>query len=261
MRGEIGERFAVEKVEGRGGEKGICLFCIRGGRGERRRGEREREREKREERGGEEDGEEGREGRKRREREGRGRQGKEGRRPRVREKERKREEARERESQPLLDSVHCPLSSAPTAPGPSVLCPAMAEGGGPALLWSAEDMDPPADGDCTYVPTQLYPTQSTRCPQSLTPLASQRWRLMSATEHINATVGNIYIGNCVEPLEWAGEHVGYVIDASHGRSNVDVIVQTPFPRGRPPPCVPCHGPPFGWPCCFLSHFLWPCCPN
>ena len=156
--------------------------------------------------------------------------------------EREREKSRERESQPLLDSVHCPLSSAPTLPGPSVLCPAMAEGGGPALLWSAEDMDPPADGDCTYVPTQLYPTQSTHCRQSLTPLALRRWRLMSATEHINATVGNIYIGNCVEPMEWAGEHAGYVIDASHGRSNVDVIVQKPFPRGCPLPVSRVMGP-------------------
>ena len=76
----------------------------------------------------------------------------------------------------------------------------MAVGGGPALLWSAEDMDPPADGDCTYVPTQLY-TESTWCRSSLTPLAQHRWRLMSAREHINATVGNIYIGNCVEPME------------------------------------------------------------
>ena len=114
----------------------------------------------------------------------------------------------------------------------------MALDGGPALLWSAEDMDRPADADLTYVPTQLYPTQSTHCSQSLTPLALHRWRLMSATEHANATVGNIYIGNCVEPMEWAGEHVGYVIDASDGRSNVEKTL----PQGVPPP--PGGVPPF-----------------
>ena len=89
-----------------------------------------------------------------------------------------------------------------------------------ALLWSAEDMDPVADSDLTYVPTQLYPAQPVHCPQSLSPLAKRRWRLMAATVHNNATVGKIYIGDCREPLEWAGEHVEYVIDASDGRSNV-----------------------------------------
>ena len=120
---------------------------------------RERERE---ERRGEKDGTEGKEGRKG----GRGREGKEGRRQRVRQHEREREREREKEqerfSQPLLGSVHCPLSS----PHP-LSSPAMALGGGPAQLWSAEDMDRVAAGDCTYVPTQLYPTQRTDSPQSL----------------------------------------------------------------------------------------------
>ena len=140
----------------------------------------------------------------------------------MRERQRQREGRGRRK--PLLDSVHCPLSSAPTLPCPSVLCPAMAA---PALLWSATDMDPREDGDYTYVPTQLYPTQPehgplshVHAPQNLPPLALRRLRQMSATEHVNATVGNIYIGNCVEPMDWAGEHVGYIIDASDGRSNV-----------------------------------------
>ena len=121
-------------------------------------------------------------------------------------------------SQPQLDSVHCPQSGPP--PRPSVLCHPMALGGGPALLWSAEDMDPVADSDVVYVPTQLYPAQPAHCPQSLSPLAKRRWRLMAATRHSNATVGKIYIGDAREPLEWAGDNVGYVIDASDGRSNV-----------------------------------------
>ena len=37
-----------------------------------------------------------------------------------------------------------------------------------------------------------------------------RLQLMSATESTNATVGKIYIGNCVEPLNWAGRHVGFI---------------------------------------------------
>ena len=142
------------------------------------------------------------------------------------ERERDREKEQERFSQPLLGSVHCPLSS----PHP-LSSPALALGGGPAQLWSAEDMDRVAAGDCTYVPTQLYPTQCTDSPQSLSLLALRRLRLMSATEHSNTTLGKIYIGNCVEPMQWAGEHVGFVIDASDGRSNVNAIVQKPFPRG------------------------------
>ena len=107
----------------------------------------------------------------------------------------------------------------------------MALGGGAAELWSAEDMEQVAAGDCTYVPTQLYPPRPDDRPQSLSLRAWHRLRLMSATEHNNAKVGKIYIGNCVEPLQWAGEHVGYVIDASDGRSNVNAIVQKPVPRG------------------------------
>ena len=134
----------------------------------------------------------------------------------MRERQRQRDGGRRK---PLLDSVHCPLSSAPTLPCPSVLCPAMAAEEQPALLWSATDMDPREDGDYTYVPTQLYPAQpehGPHAPQNLPPLAFGRLRQMSATEHVNATVGNIYIGNCVEPMDWAGEHVGYIIDASDG---------------------------------------------
>ena len=107
----------------------------------------------------------------------------------------------------------------------------MALGGGPAELWSAEDMEQVAAGDCTYVPTQLYPPPPDVWPQSLSLRAWYRSRLMSATQHNNAELGKIYIGNCVEPLQWAGEHVGYVIDASDGRSNVNAIVQKPVPRG------------------------------
>ena len=77
----------------------------------------------------------------------------------------------------------------------------MALGGGPALLWSAEDMDPP-HSECTYVPTQMYKKEwKTR---KLTPLALHRLQLMSATESTNATVGNIYIGNCMEPASTWG---------------------------------------------------------
>ena len=104
-------------------------------------------------------------------------------------------------------------------------------------------MDQVAAGDCTYVPTQLYPTQRTDSPQSLSLLALRRLRLMSATEHSNTTLGKIYIGNCVEAMQWAGEHVGYVIDASDGRSNVNAIVQKPFPRGW-------------WPCPLCGSFLY-----
>ena len=114
-------------------------------------------------------------------------------------------------------------------------------------------MDRVAAGDCTYVPTQLYPTQRTDSPQSLSLLALRRLRLMSATEHSNTTLGKIYIGNCVEPMQWAGEHVGYVIDASDGRSNVNAIVQKPFPRGWWP-CPLCGS--FWCPCPLLSYVLF-----
>ena len=114
----------------------------------------------------------------------------------------------------------------------------MALDGGPAELWSAEDMDRVAAGDCTYVPTQLYPTQPTHCPQSLSLLALRRLRLMSATEHNNTTLGKIYIGNCVEPMQWAGEHVGYVIDASDGRSNVNAIGMESIVQLEAPPSAP-----------------------
>lgn len=110
---------------------------------------------------------------------------------------------------------------------------------GPALLWSAMDMDPREDGDYVYVPTQLYPTLShVHAEQNLPPLALHRLHQMCATEHSNATVGNIYIGNCVEPMDWAGENVGYIIDASDGRSNVRRCH-----RSKPPsPSFPHGGP-------------------
>ena len=44
--------------------------------------------------------------------------------------------------------------------------------------------------------------------------------LFSATEHDNTEVGNIYIGNCVEAMGWASDHVGYIIDAGNGISKV-----------------------------------------
>ena len=130
----------------------------------------------------------------------------------------------------------------------------MALGGGPALLWSAEDMEGEAS---TYVPTQLYPYVPTHSPQSLSLLALRRLRLMSATEHSNTTLGKIYIGNCVEPMQWAGEHVGYVIDASDGRSNVMSLFKNLSPGvGGPVLCVvPFGGPLSSVPCSFL-YFLW-----
>ena len=88
----------------------------------------------------------------------------------------------------------------------------------PALLWSAADMQPREDGNYEYVPTQVFEAVAEM--EKLPALARRRVQMMSATVHGNTTVGNIYIGNCVEPMDWAGENVGYIIDASNGTSNV-----------------------------------------
>jgi len=123
----------------------------------------------------------------------------------------------------------------------------------PALLWTAADMDPREDGVYPYVPTQLHPPIAPdRMPHDLPRIALRRLRMMSATEHFNALVGNIYIGNCVEPMAWAGEHVGYIIDASHGTSDVECHHCLSLPRAAFPigtlssssvPCEWSHVPP------------------
>ena len=90
----------------------------------------------------------------------------------------------------------------------------------PALLWSTEDMDPPpADGRGTYYePTQMF---RRRHPSpSMSALAEHHWRLMAATAYSNVRVGNIYVGNCMEALDWAGHNMGYIIDCSHRRSSL-----------------------------------------
>ena len=83
-------------------------------------------------------------------------------------------------------------------------------------------MEPRGDGMYTYVPTQLFPPiRNEALLRNMTPLAIRRLQPMSATEHNNNTVvGKIYIGNCVEALEWAGEHVGFIIDAGNGTFNI-----------------------------------------
>ena len=120
--------------------------------------------------------------------------------------------------------THCTFCSVP--------CPlAMAE---PALLWCADDMRAREDGRYEYVPCPLFPpVAEAEMPQWLSPLARSRLRMMSATVHTNPTVGNIYIGDCRESMQWAGENVGYVIDASDGTSD---------PRLHHPPSHPVHCP-------------------
>jgi hypothetical protein len=114
----------------------------------------------------------------------------------------------------------------------SVPCPlAMAE---PALLWTAADMREREDGRYEYIPTQVFdnPLALSSVHWQSPPLARQRLQMMSATHHTNTTVGNIYVGNCVEPMHWAGEHVGYIIDTSHGTSNVRLYEpHFPLPHG------------------------------
>ena len=111
-------------------------------------------------------------------------------------------------------SVHCPL-----------LCTMAATSLEPALLWTAADMAEREDGRYEFIPTQVFPHQEIQGALSSVhwpspQLAQQRLRLMSATRYTNTTVGNTYIGNCVEPLDWAGGHVGYIIDTSNGTSNL-----------------------------------------
>lgn len=130
-----------------------------------------------------------------------------------------------------LSAVHCPHTMS----------------GEPCLLWSASDMEPRADGRYRYVPTQLYPSlQQEDMPQHLPSLAIRRLRMMSAVDNTNDIVGSIYIGNCVEPMAWAGEHVGYIIDASNGIPDVIYSDQLlPFHlQGPTVPCptVPCPLP-------------------
>ena len=44
--------------------------------------------------------------------------------------------------------------------------------------------------------------------------------LLTSWAHDNTEVGKLYIRNCREALKWAGEQVGYAIEASHGSVNV-----------------------------------------
>ena len=120
--------------------------------------------------------------------------------------------------------THCTFCSVP--------CPlAMVE---PALLWCADDMSPREDGRYEYVPCPLFPpVAEAQTPQWLSPLACARLQLMSATVHTNPTVGNIYIGDCRDPLHWAPGNVGYIIDASDRTSD---------PRLHHPPSHPVHCP-------------------
>ena len=54
------------------------------------------------------------------------------------------------------------------------------------------------------------------------PMARHRAELLTKWEHGNAAVAKLFIDikNGRDALEWASEHVGYVIDASHGPVNV-----------------------------------------
>ena len=117
-------------------------------------------------------------------------------------------------------AIHCALSPVPAGnPLRIVLCPSTMEQQ-PCLLWSGEDLGP-GDGNYAYVPTQLYPRiQREDEPHDLPELALRRLRMLSAVDHNNTMLGNIYISNCVEPMGWAGDHVGYIIDASNGRSKL-----------------------------------------
>ena len=67
---------------------------------------------------------------------------------------------------------------------------------------------------------QLFPPHDEDQVSHLQPVARQRLAAMSYTVHSNKYVGAIYIGNSSEALDWARDHVAYIIDASHGTSNV-----------------------------------------
>ena len=100
-------------------------------------------------------------------------------------------------------------------------------------------MEPRGDGRYRYVPTQLCPSiQQEDLPRHLPTLALRRLRMMSAVDNNNDTVGGIYIGNCIEPMDWAGEHVGYIIDASNGIPDVIYSDQS-LPFNLQGPTVPC----------------------
>ena len=108
----------------------------------------------------------------------------------------------------------------------------------PTLLWGAKDMRAREDGRYEYVPTQLCdPIAGGEVPQWLPPLARGRLQMMSATVHTNPAVGNIYVGNCVEAMDWAGGNVGYIIDVSGGTSIVRFY--------HPAPLAPSHGSEIG----------------
>ena len=117
--------------------------------------------------------------------------------------------------QPFVDQSH--LSPCPLHPLQILLCPPVPMSS-PALLWRASDMQGREDGRYEYVPTQLFQPGAVSGTEH--PLARRRVQLMSSTSHTNTVVGNVYVGNCVEPMDWAGGNVGYIIDASNGTSNV-----------------------------------------
>ena len=151
----------------------------------------------------------------------------------VGERERERQSCDEGAQVQPTPATHCALSS--------VRCPPLTME--PALLWSPEDMQPREDGNYAYVPTQLFDSvQPEDVPASLPPLARRRLRMMSAIDNSNSELGNIYIGNCQEPMAWAGGHVGYIIDASHGRSNVFCLINqySPFHLCHPFLCPMSH---------------------
>lgn len=79
---------------------------------------------------------------------------------------------------------------------------------------------PSKDGRYEYVPTQLFPPHDTAHALHLPPIARRRLAKMSSTVHGNEQVGSIYIGNCDEAMDWARDHVAYIIDASNGTSNI-----------------------------------------
>ena len=124
-----------------------------------------------------------------------------------------------------------------------VLCPLSAAHHGARVALESGGHDAKRDGNYAYVPTQLFDSvQPEDVPASLPPLARRRLRMMSAIDNNNSELGNIYIGNCQEPMAWAGEHVGYIIDASHGRSNVFCLINqySPFHLCRPVLCPMSH---------------------
>ena len=74
--------------------------------------------------------------------------------------------------------------------------------------------------DLTYSPQQLL---SYTTPQELegdesqtwNPVALERAKELLSSECPNVEVGELYVGDCTEALDWAGDNVSIVIDASH----------------------------------------------